>query len=70
MEARLAHEFNYVRIKVLTQEGRKYADIEIPFDKESGFKIVKIGARTIKPDGSISEFTGDVYGQSLVKAKG
>ena len=27
------HEDNYYRIKILTQEGRKYADIEIPFEK-------------------------------------
>src|SRR5215475_14012235 len=27
-------EDNYVRIKILTEEGRKYADIEIPFFKD------------------------------------
>jgi hypothetical protein len=47
------HEFHYFRIKILTEEGRKYADVEIPFDKDDGFKVVKIGARTIKADGSI-----------------
>ena len=26
-------EYNYVRIKILTEEGRKYADIELPFLK-------------------------------------
>jgi len=26
-----AHEDNYFRIKILTEEGRKYGDIEIPF---------------------------------------
>src|SRR2546421_3070730 len=25
------HEYNYARIKILTEEGRKYADVEIPF---------------------------------------
>ena len=30
---RTAHEDNYVRIKILTEEGRKYGDIEIPFYK-------------------------------------
>ena len=28
---RVPHEYNYVRIKILTDEGRKYADVEIPF---------------------------------------
>ena len=30
-----SHEDNYVRIKILTEEGRKYADVEIPFVKGS-----------------------------------
>jgi len=29
-----AHEDVYLRIKILTEEGRKYADIEIPFWKD------------------------------------
>src|SRR5690349_8348831 len=35
-----AHEDNFVRIKILTDEGRKYADVEIPFFKERGNNIV------------------------------
>ena len=27
------YETHYARIKILTEEGRKFADIEIPFDK-------------------------------------
>src|SRR5215470_5780793 len=27
------HEYNYVRTKILTEEGRKYADVEIPVIK-------------------------------------
>src|ERR1700690_1759119 len=30
---RTSHEDNYVRIKILTEEGRKHADVEIPFEK-------------------------------------
>ena len=48
---RPSHEFNYVRIKILTEEGRKYADIEIPFNKERA-SIHAIKARVTKPDGS------------------
>jgi hypothetical protein len=30
---RTSHEDNFERIKILTEEGRKYADVEIPFIK-------------------------------------
>jgi len=29
--SRTPHEYNYVREKIFTEEGRKYADVEIPF---------------------------------------
>ena len=64
-----SHEDNYYRIKILTEEGRKHADIEIPFLKESG-NIVKIHARTISPDGTITNFDGKVFENNIVKAKG
>jgi hypothetical protein len=50
----------YVRLKVLTEEGRKYADVEIPFMK--GYEYIHgIEARTIRSDGSIVRFDGTVY---------
>jgi hypothetical protein len=64
-----SHEDNYFRIKILTEEGRKYADIEIPFFKESG-EIDNIKARTIRPDGSIVNFDGKVFEKSIAKARG
>src|SRR5437660_9035741 len=64
-----AHEDVYFRIKILTEEGRKYADVEIPFYKEQG-KIVNLRARTIKPDGTILEFSGKAFDKSIVKARG
>ncbi len=63
------HETNYVRIKIFTEEGRKYADAEIPFVKDS-YNIVNIRARTIHPDGSIVNFDGKVYEKELVKGRG
>jgi len=49
------HEDNYVRVKVLTEAGLKFADIEIPFSKQlEGINFVT--ARTIRPDGSIANF--------------
>ena len=64
-----AHEDVYFRIKILTEEGRKYGDIEIPFFRDSG-KIVNIHARTIRPDGSVVDFTGKAFDKSIVKARG
>jgi len=65
-----AHEDNYVRIKILTEEGRKYADVEIPFRKEQGDEIINVKARTIRPDGSIANFEGKAYEKSIIKAQG
>jgi Domain of Unknown Function with PDB structure (DUF3857) len=68
-DGRAAHENNYVRIKILTEEGRKYANVDIPFLKEQG-NIHSIKARSIRTDGSIAQFDGKVYEQTIVKAKG
>jgi hypothetical protein len=66
---RVHHEEDYFRIKILTDEGRKYADIEIPYDKDQG-SVSGVHARTIKPDGSIVDYDGKVFTKSVVKAKG
>jgi Domain of Unknown Function with PDB structure (DUF3857)/Transglutaminase-like superfamily len=66
---RTPHEYNYARIKILTEEGRKYADVEIPFFKDEG-NIHSIKARTIRPDGSIVNFEGKAFDKTIVKAKG
>jgi hypothetical protein len=63
------HEYNYVREKIFTEEGRKYADVEIPFFKEQA-NIQGIRARTIRPDGSIVNFDGKIYEKEIVKARG
>ncbi len=64
-----AHEDVYFRIKILTEEGRKYADIEIPFFKQQG-NVVNLHARTIKPDGTIVPFSGKAFDKMIVKARG
>jgi hypothetical protein len=61
-------EYNYLRIKILTEEGRKYANVEIPFDKE-GYKVSRIHARTIRPDGTIVNYEGKIYESTIVKSK-
>jgi len=65
-----AHENNFVRIKILKDEGRKYADVEIPFRKESGQNVVNIHARTIHTDGTVVPFQGKPFDKNIVKAKG
>jgi hypothetical protein len=62
-------EQNYVRIKVLTEEGRKYADVEIAYEKESS-NISGIKARTIRPDGSVANADVKVFDRNIVKGKG
>lgn len=64
-----AHEDNYVRIKILKEEGRKYADIEIPYFKASS-NVVNVHGRTIRPDGSVASFDGKIFDKSIVKARG
>lgn len=64
-----SHEDNYVRIKILTEEGRKHANVDIPFFK--GFEdISRVRARTIRPDGSVAEFDGKVFETWLIKSRG
>jgi len=63
------HEDNYIRIKILTEEGRKYADVEIPFFKGNG-DIANMRGRTIKPDGSIVNFEGQAFEKELAKGRG
>jgi hypothetical protein len=62
------HEANYVREKIFTEEGRKFADVEIPFLKDR-YTIVNIRARTIHPDGSIVNFDPKVYEKEIVKGR-
>ncbi len=62
------HEYIYARIKIFTEEGRKYGNIQIP--SMTGFEVKNIQARTVHPDGSIINFDGKTYKKMVVKAKG
>jgi hypothetical protein len=66
---RTSHEDNYFRIKILTEEGRKYGNVEVPFVKGRQ-DVVGVRARTIRPDGSIVEFAGQAFDKELVKGRG
>ena len=60
-------QFFYHRIKILTDAGRQYANVEIPIDPL--FHFVDLKARTIHPDGSIVEFTGKPFEKTIVKTR-
>jgi hypothetical protein len=68
-DVRRAHEYNYIREKIFTEEGRKFANVEIPVVKGK-WDIHNIKARTIRPDGSIVDFDGKIYEKEIVKARG
>ncbi|HEV3038991.1 MAG TPA: DUF3857 and transglutaminase domain-containing protein [Candidatus Angelobacter sp.] len=63
------HLLEYKRIKILTENGKRYADVEIPY-YGSDFQIVDVKARTISPDGTITPFSQKVYDKVAVKAHG
>jgi transglutaminase superfamily protein/uncharacterized protein DUF3857 len=68
--------FFYERIKILNDKalsgGRSYADVEIPVLTLGDFveDITDLKARTIKPDGTIVEFTGKPYEKVIFKGRG
>lgn len=59
----------YYRIKVFNDEGKKYADVEIPYVASYPVRgqVTNIDARTIHADGSITPFDGKVYDKLLYK---
>ena len=60
---------DYYRIKIFTQEGTKHAHVEIAFGK--GWEDVNyIAGRTIRPDGSVVKFDGQVLETTAVRGGG
>lgn len=71
--------FVYERIKILNEKalnpdarGKTYADVEIPlFNFEDIVEtITDLKARTIKPDGTIVDFTGKPFEKTIYKSRG
>ena len=56
----------YVRLKILTEAGKQYADVEIPYEHRT-FSITDVAGRTIHSDGSAVPFTGKPYDKMLRK---
>jgi transglutaminase-like putative cysteine protease len=47
----------YYRIKILTEAGRKYADVQVPYDRH-GSNVGSVKARTTHADGTVANFEG------------
>lgn len=63
----------YVRLKVLTESGKKYANVELGYASVAGNGSVvvdDIQGRTIHPDGTIIPFTGKPYQKLVEKTHG
>jgi hypothetical protein len=59
----------YKRIKVLTDAGRKEADVELPYNR-NGFSISEISGRTVHPDGTVIPFEGKPFDKVLIRGRG
>jgi hypothetical protein len=64
-----AHEDFYFRIKVLTEEGKKYGNVELLYSKGLTH-ISDIRGRTIHADGTVVPWNGKAVDQTVVKARG
>jgi hypothetical protein len=59
----------YMRIKILTEQGKKYADVEVPHVALFS-DVTHIKARTVRPDGTIAPFDGRTFDKVVVKVGG
>jgi hypothetical protein len=63
------NESEYMRIKILSEDGKKYGDIEIPYITLLS-SLDRIEARTTQPDGTVVPFNGKTYEKLIVKTGG
>jgi hypothetical protein len=82
LNARGDSDLEYNRIKIFTDAGKEYANVEIPYlagssgdysdwdNTSGGLQIIGVRGRTIHADGTISRFDGKVYEKMLVKQGG
>jgi hypothetical protein len=58
----------YMRVKVLKDAGRRYADVEIPYSRRH-FTVGDVSGRTIHPDGTIIPFQGQVFDKVVLRKR-
>jgi hypothetical protein len=61
-------EFFYSRIKVLTDGGKRHANVEIPITDKT--TVMELAARTIHPDGKIVDLTNQPFEKVVFQGKG
>jgi hypothetical protein len=59
----------YWRTKIFTDEGKTYGNVEIEFQKDRDV-VTNVRARTIRPDGSVINFQGQVFEKEIEKSAG
>ncbi|HKW19434.1 MAG TPA: transglutaminase domain-containing protein [Terriglobales bacterium] len=59
----------YERIKILTDAGREYANVEIPYSRR-GFSVAAISGQTVHVDGTVIPFAGKPLDKTVVKGGG
>ena len=59
----------YVRLKVLTEAGKRYQDVEIPVGRSS-FTISQVSGRTVQPDGQVVPWEGQPVDKIVVRDHG
>jgi hypothetical protein len=64
-----SYRTEYVRIKVLSEQGKKYADVEVPHIALLT-NVEHLKARTVRPDGTIVPFNGKTFEKVIVKVGG
>jgi len=68
------HMFSiYIRLKVLTERGKEFGNVELNFARArdgAGYNVEAIQGRTIHPDGTIIPFTGKPYEKLIEKSQG
>jgi hypothetical protein len=57
------------RIKILTDAGREYANVEIPYSHR-GFSITGISGQTTHADGTVVPFEGKAFDKTVIKGGG
>lgn len=62
-----SHQTVYTRIKILKENGKDYANVEIPYSQE--IEVGQVQARTVAPDGKSTEFSGTIFDRAVVKSK-
>lgn len=64
-----SYRSEYFRIKILTEQGKKYGDVEVQHVALLS-DVNHIKARTIRPDGTIAPFDGKTFDKVVVKVGG